>query len=113
MRTTHVGAELERVPAGQLRHVPDDLDLVLVLFERTVAAVGVEAGPEDEPAVAVPIDVPGRQARRERVVEIQPRDARIRRRRCPVVERQDVDVVAEEAEPEVCEECAGQRVSTP
>jgi len=41
------------VAAHQLRYVADQLELVLVLFERAVAAVGVEAGAEDEPAIAV------------------------------------------------------------
>ena len=61
-----VGSRLERVAAGQLGHVTHELELILVLFQRAVAPVGVEARPEDEPAIAVPVHVAGRQAGRER-----------------------------------------------
>ena len=110
VRAPDVDAGLEGVAADQLGHVADELQLVLVLFERAVAAVGVEAGAEDEPAVAVAIDVAGRQAGGEGVVQVQPGNAGVGGRRGAVVERQHVDVVAEEAEAEVGQQRARERV---
>ncbi len=107
VRAAHVDAELHAVAAPQLGDVADDLELLLVLIERAVAAANALAEARAESnaaAVRIAADEERRHARRKRAVEVQAGNARVRRRRRAEVGRQHVDVVAEPAEPEIGEQ---------
>ena len=102
-----------RVVALQFRQVADQLELLLVLIERAVAAVDAETRSELECARfrrAVAVDEAGRQSRGERGVGVQAGNPRVGGRCRAEVERQHVDLVLEEPEPEVGEHRRRDRV---
>src|SRR5204863_332725 len=64
----NIGAELESVVALDLRPVVDELDLLLVLDQRTVARVDSESVAELEQVIAVVVEVNGARSRVVRLV---------------------------------------------
>src|SRR5262245_7005422 len=85
----NVGAELESVIADELRRVADELELVLVLIERAVAAVDAQAGAEIRVRNSVALDESGEKAGTE-VVEVETLDAGLLSRLFEVIEGQHV-----------------------
>src|SRR5207247_6198059 len=98
-RPANVDAELDGVVAHEPSHVRDELRLLLVLVQRTVAPVDAEARPEVEPTVS--FDETAEQSRREAGIEVEPRDAGIPGWRRAEVEREHVHFVFEEPEAEI------------
>ena len=95
----NIESELGRVVADEARDVPDQLHLLFVLVQRTVAAVDAQARSEVE--AAVPFDEAAEEPGRKVVVEIQSGNTGILRGRGAEVERENVDLVREPSEAEV------------
>ncbi len=109
----HVEPHLDRVlGAEHLRQVGDELELLLVLRQRAVAAARLvaERGAEAHRRRVAP-DEPAREPGREGVLgEVHARDARVERGVRAVVVGEDVHVVLEPTEAEVEDRRRGQRV---
>src|SRR5579864_7349638 len=76
----NVGAELERVVPLNLRPVIDELNLFLILDQRTIAPVHAERITELEEVIAVVVDKERGHAAGKRRIEIQARNSSVRGR---------------------------------
>src|SRR5436190_17198019 len=77
VRPANIRAELDRMVALNLGPFIDELVLVFVLDQRTIAAVHSERVPELEQAVAVPVNEERRHAGVEIFVDVHTGDARV------------------------------------
>src|SRR5207244_13649811 len=77
VRPANIRAELNRMVAVNLGPVIDELVLVFVLDQRTIASVHSERVPELEQAVAVPVNEERRHAGVEIFVDVHTGDDRV------------------------------------
>src|SRR5919106_2564789 len=104
-RAANVRPELDGVVAEELRPVVDELELPLVLTQRAVAARELQRVTEVElvsrvAARSVAVQEEGRHPPAE-IIDVQSRNAGVRRRVDIAAARVDVDAVAEPAESEI------------
>ena len=113
-RVPDIGAELDGVIALELRPVVDELELPLVLTQRTVAARELQRVAEVElvariAARAIAVEEKRRHAPAE-IIDVQSGNARIGRGVRIAAARIDVDAIAEPAESHVGQQRRAQRV---
>src|ERR1700688_4437652 len=97
----NIGSELECVVPLNLRPVIDELDLLFILYQGTIAPVHVERVAELEEVIAIVLDEERGHAAGKRLIQVQARNAGVGGRAGGKTVWHHMHLIAEKSEAEI------------